>query len=295
MRYAKATGDYSLWRFSPLAVELAGAEGGEGIEPFESMPISEGTLLRGDGKRLRHASLSYVGRDSLLAVEASTGYMALYRRSVASVENSVDVFMRRWEAPTILRGWQFTHVGGDLVMMFKAATTAYRTLNCTALFHDGLKSSSLAGAGLTGPPCSLVLEGSLPDNAPCDYDKPHCLMAPHCGWCQSSSQCVPANEDGMCSGTCAHGQLLYGSLAVVDSAAPDGSACEDISACDRCTEQPQCGWCGGAEGGGSCMQATDAALGECSGGHFLQHDTSACLADDPLAGLIDQVAAMRRH
>ena len=298
MRYAKATGDYSLWRFSAMSVEVARVAGVE-LAPFDAAPLSAGTLLRGDGKRLRYALLSYFGRGRLLATEQSTGYMALFRRAAPSVESSAeegasDAFTRHWEAPTILRGWHFAHAGGDLMMMLKPATAAYRTLNCSSLYADRLPSGDLGGGSVAGPPCSLILEGSLPDNAPCGYDKSHCLMAPHCGWCQSSGQCVPANEDGVCSGSCAHGQLLYGSMAVVNAPSADNTACEDITACDTCAEQPHCGWCGGGVGeGGSCMQATDAALGEC-GSRFVQYDSSACLAD-PLAGLIDQMAAMRRH
>ena len=292
MRYSRATGEYSLWRFSPLVVEAATVAGGGGA-PFDAFPLSEGTLLRGDGKRLRYALLSYLGRDTLLASELSSGYMALFRRTMRSVESSADVFLRRWESSTILRGWHPTHVGGDLVMLLKPATAAYRTLNCSALFSDRLPSGGLEGGSLAGPPCTLLLEGSLPDNAPCNYDKAHCLMAPSCGWCQSSSQCVPANEDGVCSGSCAHGQLLYGSLAVAGSPATEDLACEGITACDQCAEQPQCGWCGDG-GSGSCMQATDAALGECGGQRFVQHDSSGCVAADPLADLTDQVAAMRR-
>ena len=93
--------------------------------------------------------------------------------------------------------------------------------------------------------------------------------------------------------------------ATADARAGEASvACGDLSSCDRCAEQPQCGWCGGKGGTtGSCIAATDAALGECGAGGFVQYDASACKAEDadPVVGLVDQlkalkpVMAMKRH
>ena len=48
LRYAQATGEYSLWHYSSAPDQL----------PFEDAPLSEGVLLRADGKRVRDARLT---------------------------------------------------------------------------------------------------------------------------------------------------------------------------------------------------------------------------------------------
>ena len=119
-------------------------------------------------------------------------------------------------------------------------------------------------------------------------------MAPHCGYCESSQACVPANEDGVCFGSCADGQLLYGSSAPSTSALLQQQQqvpCSASLSCERCAEREQCGWCtGGGEGAGRCLQATAMAQGECADGHFLQYDSAQCeaAAATPHAGLVSQ-------
>ena len=286
MRYSKATGEYSLWRFN------AGAD----QQPFEDAPLSEGTLLRADGRRVRDAALTYLDMGELLVHVPSSGYVALFRRAdtSAQVEAGGDAFARRWEAFTAHRDWQFTYTGGEVVMMVKPTSGAYRVLNCSAVYADELYPA--AGANALQLPCAVVQDGALPESAACDYDKDACLMAPHCGFCESSHACVPANEDGVCFGSCADGQLLYGSSAPSTSALQQQQQqvpCSATLSCERCAEREQCGWCtGGGEGAGRCLQATAMAQGECSDGHFLQYDSAQCeaAASTPHAGLVSQAS-----
>ena len=96
------------------------------------------------------------------------------------------------------------YVGSETLLMLKPTTGAYRALNCSAVYAD------LASDAASGLPCSLLLEGTVPAAPPCDYAKEGCLMAPGRGWCESSAQCMQANEEGGCFGDCPNGQLLYG-------------------------------------------------------------------------------------
>jgi len=295
MRYVRATGDYSLWRFQPtvLASGLRDTLLRSG-PPFDMVPASEGILLQADGKRLRHAVLTYLERGVVLASVPSTGYLAVYHRAQATVETEEhEVFFHRWHSSTVVRGWHYEHTGGDAVIMLNPTTGAYRSLNCSTLYSDAPPSDATTAATTSpGLPCTLMLQGLLPENAPCAYAKDQCLMAPHCGWCVSSGQCMPTNEDGVCSGSCANGQLLYGST-LADSERHDAvdtaASCADLTSCDHCTELPTCGWCGGL--GGSCVAVTDAAaLSKCGSGGVVQNDVSACPAEaDPIVGLVDQL------
>jgi hypothetical protein len=218
MRYSKATGQYSLWGYRPA--------NGPGSPPtFDAAPLAEGALLRKDGQKLRFASLTYLDAGELLALVPSTGFVALYRRSsvpaLIGVESwgdgadsaPSDGFAHRWEASSLLRGWQAAYVGAQTLMLLKPASNAYRMLNCSSIYSPGrsLPSGASAIGAAGGPPCALVVEGTLPERAPCDLDREHCLLAPQCGWCESQSQCVAANEDGVCFGNCPGGQLLYAS------------------------------------------------------------------------------------
>ena len=220
MRYSRATGQYSLWEY-----HKPGASG-ENVA-FGGSPIAEGSLLRTDGQGLKGASLTYLDAGELLAVVPSTGHVALYRRGtvppaipaeswamlpeaspIGDGVEFVDGFVNRWEASTMLRGWQFTYVGQRSVMMIKPQSGSYRLLNCSDVYAAGTPPVSASGQA-AGPPCALVLEGQLPNVAPCSHTREHCLQAPHCGWCESSSECVPANENGACFGGCPDSQLLY--------------------------------------------------------------------------------------
>ena len=174
-----------------------------------------------------------------------------------------------------MRGWQFAHVGKQLLMMLKPASGAYRLLNCSSLYGRSAAlpaAAAAAGAAAAGVPCALVVEGALPRSAPCGYSREHCLLAPQCGWCQSSAQCVPADEEGVCAGVCPDGQLLFSTAAPKAGADDDADgACSAQLACDRCTEHPECGWCGGR-----CVAAGAAADGLCTGGGLVRHDASKC-------------------
>jgi hypothetical protein len=250
----------------------------------------------------------------------STGFLALYRRGRVpaalpaagkgagawSLEPDegvvpVDGFGNRWESTSVLRGWQFTYVGAKTLMMLKPTVGRYRILDCAALYEaSAALPTEAAVAGVAGgPPCALLVEGTLPTQAPCSYSREHCLLAPQCGWCESSQACVAANEEGVCSGTCADGQLLYGvngspsslSPAVADAGAGAGAgagACSAQRSCDRCTEHAECAWCvdggavlggavlGGAVLGGACIVAVDGEMGECAPGKLVQYDASSC-------------------
>ena len=244
---------------------------------------------------MRDAALTYLDMGELLVHVPSSGYLALFRRAEASAQVEAgggDAFARRWEAFSAHRDWQFTYTGGEVLMMLKPASGAYRVLNCSAVYADELAVD--AGANALGLPCALVQDGALPESATCDYDKEACLMAPHCGFCESSQACVPANEDGVCFGSCVDGQLLYGSSAPSTSALQQQQQqvpCSASLSCERCAEREQCGWCtGGGEGAGRCLQATAMAQGECADGHFLQYDSAQCeaAAATPHAGLVSQ-------
>ena len=305
MRYSRATGQYTLWRYHDDA-SRAPAAGVPSPVAFAPEPIGSGALFRSDGQRLRDASLTYLDAGELLASVPSTGFLALYRRGRVpaalpaagkgagawSLEPDegvvpVDGFGNRWESTSVLRGWQFTYVGAKTLMMLKPTVGRYRILDCAALYEaSAALPTEAAVAGVAGgPPCALLVEGTLPTQAPCSYSREHCLLAPQCGWCESSQACVAANEEGVCSGTCADGQLLYGvngspsslSPAVADAGAGAGAgagACSAQRSCDRCTEHAECAWC--VEGGGACILAVDGEMGECAPGKLVQYDASSC-------------------
>lgn len=239
MRYSKTTGQYSLWSYHS-ANDL-------GEAAFGGAPLTEGSLLKKDGTKLKGASLTYLDAGELLATVPSTGYVALYRRQTVSPQLAaeswamvpestlgegvapVDGFAHRWEASSILRGWQFSYVGQQTFMMLKPATGSYRLLNCS----EEVYCAGSPKAATEGPPCSLLVEGQLPTFAPCEHTKDKCLLAPHCGWCESSSKCVAANEDGVCYGGCPDGQLLYLSSswqpeALVERAVGGGEMVEPV-------------------------------------------------------------------
>ena len=314
MRYSKLTGQYTLWRYHADAAASAAAAGQTPPRAaFDSAPIGEGALLRSDGQRLRGASLTYLDAGELLATEPTSGHIALYRRALVPAMSSAsnwgltevdeaiapaEGYALRWEASSVLRGWQFAYVGAQTLMMLKPAGGTYRLLNCSAVYTRGALPPAAAASGIAGgPPCSLLAEGTLPEHAPCNHTREHCLLAPHCGWCESSSQCVAASEDGVCFGSCPGNALLYGmsapgTLAGPAAAAP-AAACPAQLSCERCAEQPECAWCAAGEGGsGLCLGSADAAMGECATGRFVQYDPSACGADlvesAPFAGLVSQ-------
>lgn len=201
----------------------------------------------------------------------------------------------------MLRGWQISYVGAQTLMMVKPATGSYRLLNCSAVYASGPLPAAAAAAGVAGgPPCSLLVEGTLPERAPCEHTREHCILAPRCGWCESTSQCVAANEDGVCFGSCPGGELLYasGGAPALGGAGGSGvaspsSTCAAQLSCDRCAEESECAWCASSSSGdgGMCIQATDAAMGECAAGRLIQYDSSACEAPlvDGFAGLVSQV------
>ena len=293
MRYSKATGQYTLWRYHAAASRAVGAA----PAAFDAAPIGSGALMRSDGQRLRDASLTYLDAGELLASVPSTGLVALYRRGVVAPPLSADDwslvpdegavaadgFERRWELQSVLRGWQFAYVGSQTLMMLKPASGSYRLLNCSAVYEpsSSLPEEAVIAGVAGGPPCALLVEGTLPTQAPCAHSREHCLLAPQCGWCQSSQTCVSANEDGVCSGECADGQLLYGvtgsvpsALAAAGAALADTSTCSAQLTCDRCTEVAACAWCGAGSGG--CILAIHGELGECPGGELVQHDSSSC-------------------
>ena len=228
MRYSKATGQFSLWAYTAAKASGLVASGAA----FDASPIVEGALLKSDGQRLRGATLTYLDAGELLALNPSTGHVSLYRRTTVpatvgaerwslSPETEegfvppVDGFTLRWESGSVLRGWQATYVGAQTLMLLKPASGSYRILNCSAIYAPGnALPAAAAAAGLAGgPPCALLVEGGLPEHAPCNHTREHCLLAPHCGWCESASQCVAANEDGVCFGNCPDGQLLYSTNA----------------------------------------------------------------------------------
>ena len=208
-----------------------------------------------------------------------------------------DGFEHRWESQTVLRGWQFAYVGRQMLMMLKPSSGAYRLLNCSAVYtSSSTRPRAAVAAGLAGgPPCPLVVEGSLPHKAPCEHSREQCLLAPQCGWCQSTDKCVSANEDGVCSGHCPDGQLLYStapsSYASQQGAsrAEYGAECSAQLACDRCTEQPSCAWCTAA--GGQCIRSIDGKMGECRTGKLVAHDSSKCplVEEADFTGLVGQV------
>ena len=288
MRYSKATGAWSLWRFNapaPLTRRAA----------FEDAPLREGQLLRGDGRRLRDAVLTYMDMGELLAAVPSTGYLALFRRTEPALESGEATWVRHWEAHTVLRNWRFVYVGSETLLMLKPTTGAYRALNCSAVYAD------LASDAASGLPCSLLLEGTVPAAPPCDYAKEGCLMAPGCGWCESSAQCMQANEEGGCFGDCPNGQLLYGTTtaptgvtAAPKAAAAEGTNCGALLSCERCAEHVACGWCAGDDSGraGACVQATALSAGTCPSGKLLMYDGASCELEAGLyhggAGLVSQ-------
>ena len=221
MRYSKGTGQYSLWAYHPPTAGEPTA--------FESTPLAEGSLLRADGQRLKGATLTYLDAGELLATVPSSGFAALYRRATippasipaeswAMVPESilgdagfvapVDGFAHRWESATVLRGWQFSYVGQHTLMMLKPSTGSYRMLNCSQVYTPAPPPPGGA-ARAEALPCTLLVEGTLPTAAYCEHSREHCLLAPHCGWCESLGQCVASNEDGVCFGGCPDGQLLY--------------------------------------------------------------------------------------
>ena len=78
------------------------------------------------------------------------------------------------------------------------------------MYVPGALPPSAAAAGAAGGvPCAVIVEGQLPQRAPCSHTRDHCLLAPHCGWCESTAKCVAADEEGVCFGNCPGGQLLY--------------------------------------------------------------------------------------
>ena len=349
MRYSKATGQFSLWGYSPTADAAKGAAGrsAAGLAAgaiFDAAPLAEGSLLRSNGQRLKGATLTYLDAGELLAMVPSTGHIAIYRRanvpapaaSSGGVAGSSwalapegegafvppsDGFELRWESGTVLRGWQASYIGAHTLMLLKPATSAYRVLNCSGLYGASAAAISAAarasGVG-NGPPCPLLLEGSLPSRGYCEHSKDHCLLAPHCGWCASSDKCVPANEDGVCFGSCPDGQLIYssgtaplgsgsasasssssGGLGGTVEAAEGGAAatsratCAAQLSCDRCAESSECAWCAAPHSpyGGSCLQATDAVAGECASGQLVQYDSSKC--EDPLVEVASRAGATK--
>ena len=129
------------------------------------------------------ASEDYVmDMGELLAHVPSSGYVALFRRTDPQVESGADAFARRWEAFSPHRDWEFVYTGGEMVMMLKPGSGAYRVLNCSAVYADQLPAD--AGANALGLPCAVMQDGALPEAATCAYQKDSCLMAPHCGWCE---------------------------------------------------------------------------------------------------------------
>ena len=193
------------------------------------------------------------------------------------------------------QNWRFVYVGSETLLMLKPTTGAYRALNCSAVYAD------LASDAASGLPCSLLLEGTVPAAPPCDYAKEGCLMAPGCGWCESSAQCMQANEEGGCFGDCPNGQLLYGTTtaptgvtAAPKAAAAEGTNCGALLSCERCAEHVACGWCAGDDSGraGACVQATALSAGTCPSGKLLMYDGASCELEAGLyhggAGLVSQ-------
>ena len=126
-------------------------------------------------------------------------------------------------------------------------------------------------------------------------------MAPGCGWCESSAQCMQANEEGGCFGDCPNGQLLYGTTtaptgvtAAPKAAAAEGTNCGALLSCERCAEDVACGWCAGDDAGraGACVQATALSAGTCPSGKLLMYDGASCELEAGLyhggAGLVSQ-------
>ena len=128
----------------------------------------------------------------------------------AGIVSPVEGFAHVWESATVLRGWQFAYVGDRTLMMLKPSSGSYRLLNCSSVYGASALPSATTAEAL---PCGLVVEGSLPSAAYCEHTREHCLLAPQCGWCESSGQCVAASEDGVCFGGCPDGQLLYATSA----------------------------------------------------------------------------------
>ena len=92
------------------------------------------------------------------------------------------------------------------------ATRPSSLLNCSAVYAAGALPPAAAAAGAVGGiPCGLLVEGQLPQRAPCSHSREDCMLAPQCGWCESSAKCVAADEEGVCFGSCPGGQLLYAS------------------------------------------------------------------------------------
>ena len=74
---------YTLWRYHAAAARAGGAANGATTTPpaaFDASPLSEGSLLRADGQRLRGASLTYLDAGELLALVPSTGHVRELRR-----------------------------------------------------------------------------------------------------------------------------------------------------------------------------------------------------------------------
>ena len=90
---------------------------------------------------MRDAALTYLDMGELLVHVPSSGYLALFRRAEASAQVEAgggDAFARRWEAFSAHRDWQFTYTGGEVLMMLKPTSGAYRVLNCSAVYADEL-------------------------------------------------------------------------------------------------------------------------------------------------------------
>ena len=145
LRYSRATGQYTLWRYHASASRAVGGAAAAAAAAFDASPIGAGVLLRADGKRLMDATLTYLDAGELLAYAPSSGHIGLYRRGLVASALSADTwslapeegaapsdgFERRWEAQGVLRGWQFAYVGARTLMMLKPATGSYRLLNCS--------------------------------------------------------------------------------------------------------------------------------------------------------------------
>ena len=119
-----------------------------------------------------------------------------------------DGFEHRWESQTVLRGWQFAYVG-QMLMMLKPSSA--RTVCSTARQCTPRRARCLAAvaAGLAGgPPCPLVVEGSLP---------------PHKHHASTAEQCLLAAVDGVSRPTSVSVQMRTRVFAL--ATAPTVSSC----------------------------------------------------------------------
>jgi len=66
-----------------------------------------------------------------------------------------------------------------------------------------------------------------------------CVKLAGCGWCDSSSQCLPGNYTSSLNGECENGTCWsFGSSATC----PDD--CSEMGVCTDCISKPNCFWCG---------------------------------------------------